>query len=401
MFRRAIVVFLKEMKDLLRDKKTFIFGLVIPLLLMPVTLSAINYSFSSSQKSSNNEIYIAISDIDNSFYNFCTTYSNIRIVDVENDDYKAALESEKIVAYLKVDNDIDEKILNKEDFNIEVYYSTSSLGAMMSIQLVEYYKELYTIMVGSLVEGEYVKTIDELRQAVSSEIVKEHFSENYPYKQDEDFINLNSLYFNMLVPMMLVLYCCVGSSSTASDISAGEKERGTLEALLSTSANRTSIILGKLIATTTMGLISGLCTVLGLSVYLLISSGISSFNLSSLSILALFAITLFTAMFFAAVNLTIGVYSRSSKEAQTYLMPVSIISLLPTYFMYSLDIHAIKMVHLCVPIVNIICIIKEILANSINILHFLVVAGWLLLYILLAFFVTSHMFKKESIIFRI
>ena len=205
----------------------------------------------------------------------------------------------------------------------------------------------------------------------------------------------------MLLPMMIIFYCCIGSASTASDLSAGEKERGSLEALLSTGTSRTSIILGKLFATTIMGLISGLCTVLGLSAYLVISSGSQMALISFSGVLALLAVTLFTSMFFASLNLAIGIYSKSSKEAQTYLMPVSILSLIPTYFTYSMDLNSINMQYLCIPIVNVVCIIKEILAGVMNIAHLGIVALWLFVYTLIAFSFANYMFKKESVIFRI
>jgi ABC-type Na+ efflux pump, permease component len=106
-------------------------------------------------------------------------------------------------------------------------------------------------------------------------------------------------------------------------------------------------------------------------------------------------------MFFASLNLAIGIYSKSSKEAQTYLMPVSILSLIPTYFTYSMDLNSINMQYLCIPIVNVVCIIKEILAGVMNIAHLGIVALWLFVYTLIAFSFANYMFKKESVIFRI
>ena len=396
MFKTAMVVFFKEMKDLLRDKKTFIMGLLIPLTLLPVMLFIIDYSMNSSQRRADDEIRIAVSSKDNSFYKFCTAHDDIKVVDVDNT--KAAMESGIISAYIKVSENIDKDKDYTQDLDIQ--FNTSSIGSMMSTRKIAYYRDLYFILAQSL--KKHVSSAEELRNMISNADINGAVMKEYPYTDDDGAANIDmsSMYFNMLVPMMLILYCCVGSSSTASDLSAGEKERGTLEALLSTGADRTSIIVGKLLATTAMGAMSGLCTVLGLSVYLIVSSGTSSFSLTFFEFLALLIITLFTSMFFAAVNLTIGVYSKSSKEAQTYLMPVSVISLIPTYFTYTLDVGSINIEYLCIPIVNIVCVIKEIFAGSLNPLHIGIVVGWLLLYVAAAFSLTSYMFKKESVVFR-
>lgn len=402
MFKKAIVVFLKEMKDLWRDKKTFIIGLIIPFMLLPTTLFIIDYSMSSSKQKASDTASIAISNTNNSFYNFCKSHENIKIK--ENiTDVKSAMDSGLISAYITVSDTIDEDIINNKNFDVNIEYNTSSINSMMSVSIIAYYKELYSIMAKYLANNGYVSDAESLKTIISNEEINKAFMEEYPF-DDENItsnINTSSLYFNMLVPMMLILYCCIGSSSTASDLSAGEKERGTLEALLSTGANRTSIIIGKLLATTTMGLISASCTVLGLSLYLIVSSGATSISLSLFEFFTLFVVTFLTAMFFASVNLAIGVYSRSSKEAQTYLMPVNIIALIPTYFTYTLDVSTIGIPHLCIPIVNIVCIIKEIFAGAVVVTDVVIVALWLITYVLIALSITSSMFKRENVLFRI
>lgn len=400
MFKNAIIVFIKEMKDILRDKKTFLFGLIIPFLLIPTMLFAIDYSMNFFQGGKDNQVYVAINNKENSFYRFCTAHQNIKFVDTDNP--QAALNSGRISAYINIQDNIDDDIINKKNIDIDVEFGTSSLGSMLSASAIGYYKELYLALIQYITDNDYAKNVEELRVLAEDKELNQNLTEIYPYQGSQDIgFNTSSLYFNMLVPMMLILYCCIGSSSTASDLSAGEKERGSLEALLSTGASRTSIIVGKLFATTVMGLISGLCTVLGLSTYLMISSDSQMSQVSVADVLALLATTLFTSMFFAAVNLAIGVYSKSSKEAQTYLMPVSIISLIPTYFTYSMDLNSINLKYLCIPIVNVICIIKEILAGVLNFSHLGIVIAWLIVYIAIAFSLTAHMFKKESVIFRI
>ncbi len=397
MISQIIVVFLKEMKSILRDKKTFLFGLIVPFLLVPSMLMIIDYSMKILQNQVVRSINISIDNKDNSFYNFCLAQDNINIIDA-NDTNKA------ISAYVKVDADIDQKILASEPFNIEVVNANSSMDSVMSISVLNTYIDVFEKeIIPYIKEKNYASDAERLKQIMLKLNVSNDVNEQVKQQVNEqnNSIDLSSLYFNMLVPMMLILYCCNGSSSVAMDMSAGEKERGTLEPLLSTGANRTSIILGKLMATTVIGVLSGMCTTLGLWGYVMISSSNNKIILSSLQMLSLLIIMLFTAMFFAAVNLTIGVYARSYKEAQTYFMPVSIISLLPTCFTYALDIANIKLEYMFIPIFNVVCIIKEIFAGAINYIHLLIVLISLLVYILLACCIMLKMFKKEEIVFRI
>lgn len=388
MFRQALIVFWKELKCIIRDKKTFIFGLLLPLILVPSMLFIIDFSVKSMQGQVASNVNIAMNNKQNSFYSFCSVQDKVTVIDVQ--DPQKALDSGAISAYVTVGDNIDEKIVKKESFDLNIKYNESSLNSMMAIPIVAEYEADYRYLVANIP----FSSVESLNKAIAIKVDLQGDSQASSF-------DTGSLYFNMLVPMMLILYCCMGSAGTAAELSAGEKEHGTLEPLLSTCADRTGIIVGKLLATTAMGVISGLFTVLGLWGYLIISSSTSSVNISVIGMLMLLIMTVFIAMFFASVNLTIGVYSRTFKEAQTYLMPVSIICLIPTFFTYTLDASKIGIIDLCIPVFNVICIIKEIFAGVINVAHIAIVLAWLIAYISVAFIITSKLFKRESIVFRI
>ena len=389
MFRQAMIVFFKEIKCIIRDKKTFIFGLLLPLILVPSMLFIINFSMKNVQNQSSTNVDVAMNNYENSFYDFLKAQDGVTIIDVK--DPQKALDSGMICAYINVDKDMDDKIIKKEDFDLDIKYGDSSINSMVSTSTVIQYKNAYKYL---LLNYEF-KTVEELRNFMDLKIELNQNDEDAPN------LDMSSLYFSMLVPTMLILYCCMGSSGTAADMSAGEKERGTLEPLLSTCADRSGIVIGKLLATTAMGVASGVFTVLGLWGYLLISSGASSHKISVLGMILLLIITLFISMTFSAINLMIGVYAKSYKEAQTYLMPVSLLCSIPSFFTYALDINSIGTPEMCIPIFNMVCIIKEVLAGVFNIAHLLVVLFWLLLYISVSVWLTLRMFKKESVVFRI
>ncbi len=389
MFKQAMIVFFKEIKCIIRDKKTFIFGLLLPLILVPSMLFIINFSMKNVQNQSLTNVDVAMNNYENSFYDFLKAQDGVTIIDVK--DPQKALDSGMICAYINVDKDMDDKIIKKEDFDLDIKYGDSSINSMVSTSTVIQYKNAYKYLLSNY----EFKTVEELRNFMDLKIELNQNDEDAPN------LDMSSLYFSMLVPTMLILYCCMGSSGTAAEVSAGEKERGTLEPLLSTCADRSGIVIGKLLATTAMGVASGLFTVLGLWGYLLISSGASSHKISALGMILLLIITLFISMTFSAINLMIGVYAKSYKEAQTYLMPVSLLCSIPSFFTYALDINSIGIPEMCIPIFNMVCIIKEVLAGVFNTTHLITVLFWLLIYISVSVWLTLKMFKKESVVFRI
>ena len=72
MLKHAITVFLKEFKCILRDKKTFIMGIMLPLFVVPALLAAVEFSFNLSQKNASNNLVVAMNDENNCFYQFCS-----------------------------------------------------------------------------------------------------------------------------------------------------------------------------------------------------------------------------------------------------------------------------------------------------------------------------------------
>lgn len=389
MFKQAITVFIKEMKCIIRDKKTFLFGLLLPLLLVPTMLFIIDFSVSGMQGKTAENVCVAIDKKDNSFYDFFSVQDAITVLDVK--DAQKSLDSGEIAAYITVDEDIDKKILDHKSFKLDVKYADSSLNSVMAIPIVKQYESTYKY----LAENYTFVNLEDLRKVAKTKIALSDIS------QDTPSIDTSSIYFSMLVPMMLILYCCMGSAGTASELSAGEKEHGTMEPLLSTAADRTGIIIGKLFATTAMGVTSGLCTAIGLWGYLIISSGANKSSISALNMILLLIMTVFISMFFASINLLIGVYSKSYKEAQTYMTPISVLTTVPTMFSYTLEASKVSIVDLCIPVYNVICIIKEILAGVFNPLHLLIVFSWITLYTALILFVIIRLFKKENILFRV
>lgn len=387
MFKQALIIFFKELKCIMRDLKTFFVGILIPFFLVPSILFIIGGG--KAEQYSPKVINIAVSNKDNSFYKFMSAQDDIAIIETNNPE--KFLDSGEISSYVIIDEHLDEKIIKNEPFALDIKYNEFSVNSSISYSLVSGYEEAYR----EIFQKYSFERIEDLEQVGEMKI-------NLGEQIDSGLIDFGSVFFVMFVPMMLITYSCVGTSTTAADLGAGEKERGTLEPLLATGVERSAVVLGKLLATTFMGVLSSMSTVVGFLIYLIISSArsvLNNFNIMSFGALLVAAILI--SVFFAAINLTISIYAKSYKEAQTYSMFIVLLTMFPSVFTLMMETSSINFSYLCLPVLNIICIIKEILSNSFNLLHFNVVVGLNVLYVFLLCLVMFKLFKKENIIFRV
>lgn len=156
--------------------------------------------------------------------------------------------------------------------------------------------------------------------------------------------------------------------------------------------------MGKLLAVSVLGITSVLFSIIGLISSIPFLN--FSIRLNFLQILAILVIFLFASLSLSAINLAIGLYSKSYKEAQTYLTVTSLVFTLPSVLAYNIDVKKVPVMFLNIPIVNIVTVVKEVMTNVFNFSHILIVLLWLVVYTFLSFLYTCKLFKKEKVIFR-
>jgi sodium transport system permease protein len=130
-------------------------------------------------------------------------------------------------------------------------------------------------------------------------------------------------------PFILVMWALAGALHPAIDLTAGEKERGTLETLLLSPARRTEIVAGKFLAVWAFSAASAIWNLSGLGFFIIASrfllKGFEILRVSGLAWGAIFIVLL--AALFSAVSLALGTYARSTKEGQYYLLPLFFIAM--------------------------------------------------------------------------
>ncbi|MHC1683802.1 MAG: ABC transporter permease [Clostridiaceae bacterium] len=387
------VILKKELKDMFRDKKTLIVGLLIPLLLMPILSYFLGNMMKDSNKAVEENCKIAIVDNNNSsITKFLESDKTIKIEKPDKPD--DAVKEGDIYLAIKVPDDFDSSLSKDGSVNLKISYDNTSQKSGQALAKINAMIDAYSKEV--VAQRLKAKNID-VSILTPVNIVKESF------EKEEKAAGIAIL--SMILPMMLLMYSAQGPLAVATDLGAGEKERGTLEPLLTTKAGREKILTGKLLAITIMGFVISLCSMVGMIVAMIVpnsifASGSSSVNLSYGSIALITIINLLTTMFFGALELGVSIYARSFKEAQTYLVPFSIIPLFAAYGTMMMDAKNIPSLYFNIPMVNVASVVKELIAGIYDYTHIGLTIGWSVVYVILSLLLARLMFSKEQVIFR-
>ncbi len=385
------LVFLKELKDIFRDKKTIFMSLVIPLLIFPLLFLVLGGSMDKSMKQVEENLTVAIVDSGNSSLSqFLHNQETIKLV--ESTDVEADIKSGKILVALEVPTDFDEGIKAEKPVDLVLLYDNASQSSQMAFSAV------------SSIVDTYSKAVIEQRllaRDISGDLLTPVVIDARTTEKEEE--GFGKFMLSLMLPLMLVIFSISGPMGVAVDLGAGEKERGTLEPLLTTQAGRLSLLWGKFFAITVMGLLSTIASLLGLLFSMRQEGGLfqgSAVSIEPVTLVLIGLVTLLLTMFFGALELSISIYARSFKEAQTYISPLMMISFIPTYATYMLDAKNIETYYFHIPLANVSCILKEFLAGIYNFTHIGITFAWIIIYIFAAVLFARYMFSKEEVIFR-
>lgn len=173
-----------------------------------------------------------------------------------------------------------------------------------------------------------------------------------------------------VVPLVLVLMTITGAVYPAIDLTAGERERGTMESLMASPVPRFYVLLAKYVAVVTVALLTAIANLLAMFTTLwlggllpMLTGGETGFPwIAVLQILGL--LVLFSG-FFSAVLLSLTSFARSFKEAQAYLIPVMLFSIGPAMLSLLPGVNLAGPLAI-VPLINIVLLAREVLAGTVQ-----------------------------------
>ncbi|MDP4094538.1 MAG: ABC transporter permease [Bacillota bacterium] len=401
-FRHVWIVFRKEIKDLLRDKKTIISSFLVPMILIPVIFLFVGGGAQKMEKDISENITIALSQNSNTADirkivedGIIKHNTNIKLINVDNPI--DAVKQEKVRLVLEFDADYAQKLKNDKPFTVKIYYDKSKNKSDGAVSILTDAINQYN----QQIVGQRLTAL-----GLSPDILQ-------PAKVEETNVAEPGKSGNptlvMILPMMLGLLVTIGGIAAATDIVAGEKERNTFEPLLTTKPSRLSILTGKYLTVTLFSFISVISTGIGYVIGYMInpnsltmgaSDGIGGFSLPLVATILVFITTILMGMTFSAVQIAISTFARSFREAQTYLSFLIFVALIPGYATMFMQPGDVQTYMYAVPILNTISAFKMVLGGNINYLNLVIALATSVIYVILSIMFAASLFKKEKVLFR-
>jgi len=211
-----------------------------------------------------------------------------------------------------------------------------------------------------------------------------------------------SFWLGTLVPLVLILMTITGAVYPAIDLTAGERERGTLEALMAAPVPRLGLLLGKYVAVVTVAMLTAVVNLTAMTVTIATSGlGPTLFGEAGLTpgaILAVLILLVLFAAFFSAVLLTITSFARSFKEAQAYVIPLMVVALAPGFItvMPGLQLGALLSV---TPLANIVLLARDVLKGDASFIWGAVAVLSTILYGAAALALAARIFGSDAILY--
>jgi sodium transport system permease protein len=205
------------------------------------------------------------------------------------------------------------------------------------------------------------------------------------------------------LPYIFIAFGFIGCMYPAIDLFTGEKERGTIETLLTTPVARWKILIGKMLVVVSSGMLAASCSLIGLFIsieYLDLGAEKEIMEvihgmLNLPFILSLLALLFPMVIFFAGVMIPIAIYAKSFKEAQSIITPLNIVMVLPAMIGFFPGIE-LNLNTAFIPVINVVLATKELIAGTLSFGYFLSVFSVMLLIAGLAVLLSYRQFGKES-----
>ena len=206
---------------------------------------------------------------------------------------------------------------------------------------------------------------------------------------------------SLFIPMALAIWTASSAMQPSIDMTAGERERGTLEALLCLPCSRIELLSGKWLAVASIAGVSVGLQVVGLIfaiTYLASSSFIAIPTMSITSILVIATAVILFAIMVVAFELALAMQAQSVKEAGTLLAPSIILIVFPALFTQVINLDGIESWWFAIPLVNVLLALRELLLDRIIIEHVVIWALSSMFYSFLAAWFASRQFKREDLV---
>jgi sodium transport system permease protein len=395
--KAVTTVFRKELIDTLRDRRTLVFMIVIPLLLFPLLFRVI-FAVQKTQTRKAQSKMLRVACIDcgaaEGFVAALEARDDLTLVPgVAGDSVSALIRADSLDGAFVFSSRFAEDVAGMKPGRVDFYYKSADDSPIVRDRL------------RGLVD-------DFERELLDDRFRRLEFDRSIVDAVDLNLHNVASMEEQIgktvggMLPYMFILFCFMGAMYPAIDLGAGEKERGTLETLLTAPVNRFHILLGKFGVVVLSGLLSAAVSMAGLFIavkqmkeippeFMDVIVKILGWDTIAMVLSLLIPLT----VFFAGVLLSVSLAARSFKEAQSMISPLNIAVILPAAIGM---VPGVDMTYATawIPVLNVSLATKEIIAGTMRAPHLVLVYVSLIALAIASLWGSAWWFGRESTIFR-
>ncbi|MFZ0641486.1 MAG: ABC transporter permease [Candidatus Acidiferrales bacterium] len=392
--RNSWIVYRKELRDMLRDKRTIRSMIIIPMIAFPLLFWGIGHIMNSVMGEAANEtapIMVQGGNDSPKVMGALSKVSGIRVLPYQN-DAKQEVSDKTIRALVQIPDGFDAATTGSTPKEVSIGYYENDVKSEMARDKLQKFFDDYRDNVA--------------RAALAARGLPPGILE--PFKVHADNIappaKVSAAVFGGWIPYLIIIFSFTGAMYPAMDLTAGEKERGTMETILSSPVSRTDLVLGKFLMVLTASVVTAVLSLA--SVLFAVRNMVSgaqqhsmNLSISASSILAVAVMLLPLTVLFASMLLAVALLAKSYREAQTYVSPLVFVAVAPAV------IGALPGVELnwktaLVPILNTSLVSKEVIGGTYHWATMLMVFGMTSVYAAISLGAAIYMFNREDVLFR-
>jgi len=381
-FNNIAFLFKKELRGLYRDRRTFITLIIIPLFFYPALISGMNYFQKVAAINLENHVpKLAI--VDNSDGKIMKAIKeNTRFRIVTGSNYNEKLQNGYIQGIVEINGG------SNDTYEVNYFFDSTDSESRKSFEMFNdfinnYKTELVNKRLNTLgVDRSLIEPVNLVGKDIAT---------------DE---KLTGMAF-IIIPYFMIISILAGAITTGIDLTAGEKERGTIATLLSCQLSNHEIVIGKVVVISFAGIISSILSVIGLFMSLKINNE-STVQISALpinSILLILSILIPVSILISSIIVIMGLYARSIKEGSSYATPLYLVMIF-LGVLTTIDGFSISKGLFYIPLLNAVFTLKSMLSFQLDMQLYLTTIATTLIYSFISIYISVRICEREEVLFR-
>ncbi|MET0261737.1 MAG: ABC transporter permease subunit [Rariglobus sp.] len=406
--RDILTVYRKELRDALRDRRTLLSMFLVPAVIMPAILfmfGLATYQVVKTAHSETSRIGVLGGADSSEVLAALQEQPNLEVVTAP-EDWRERIADKRLRAVVEIPPGFEASLARHQPAQVKIYHYEGEFKSGFAVAEV---RRFFT---------EFRERT--LAQRLATRSLSADFAKPFEIRAENVAppAKVGGAAFGGFIPYVLILLSFTGVIYPAIDLMAGEKERGTLETLLCSPAARLDLVLGKFLLVLTVSLTTVACSLVSMAASMfagglaMMSTGRFSSELGAAAagravlptldlagLAGVVVLVLPLAVLFAAVALTVSLFARTQKEAQTYLGPLVAVVILPAVAAVLPGVE-LNSTYALVPVLNVALACKELVSGVWPWTQLALIFGSTCIYAAIALAWCVRMFSRESVLFR-